>query len=200
MKFFTNTQAGASAIRRAMLAILPVLALIIAAFPFATATPATAGMAGNLLLPLGGHKQAPLDFTLRDVMTGKEIRLSSLRGKVVVVNFWSIACPPCRAEIETLKDLWKKLKGLDVELITVHVGADANKVRAFMQEKNIDIPVLHDEFENVAKAWGAMHLPVTYVLDTDGKLAFIAFGARNWKNPQITRLLLTLISPLQGSE
>ncbi len=199
MKSFTNMQAGALAIRRFMLAVLPMLALIVSALPFATA-PARAGMAGNLLLPLGGHKQAPLDFTLRDVMTGKEVRLSSLRGKVVVVNFWSIACPPCRAEIETLKDLWKKLKGLDVELITVHVGADANKVRAFMQEKNIDMPVLHDEFENVAKAWGVMHLPVTYVLDTNGKLAFIAFGARNWKNPQITRLLLTLISPLQGSE
>ncbi len=198
MAFYTKGFGAFAVVNRFMPTMLMLLTLLLAALPLGTQ--AQAEMGGKLLLPLGGHKQAPLDFTLRDVMTGKEVRLSSLRGKVVVVNFWSIACPPCRAEIETLKELWKKLKGMDVEVLTVHVGGNANKIRAFMQEKDIDVPVLHDEFENVAKAWGALHLPMTYVLDTEGRLAFIAFGARNWKNPQITRLLLTLVSPLHGSE
>ena len=179
---------------------LPLLALLLASPLFVPRAQAEMGGGRKLLLPLGSQRQAPLDFTLRDVMTGREVRLSSLRGKVVVVNFWSIACPPCRAEIDTLKELWKRLRGLDVEVITVHVGGRAEKVRAFMQEKDIDLPVLHDEFENVAKSWGALHLPVTYVLDPEGRLAFVAYGARNWKNPQMTRLLLTLVSPLQGSE
>ena len=159
------------------------------------------GMSGHsmLLTPLG-HKRAPLDFTLKDVMTGKPVRLSSLRGKVVVVNFWSLACPACRAELPTLQKLWHKLKGMDVEVLAVHIGGDAAKVRAFMQKNDIKVPVLHDEGENVAKAWGVAHMPVTYVLDTEGKLAFIAYGARNWQNPQLMRMLLTLVSPLHGNE
>ena len=159
------------------------------------------GMSGDtpLMLPLG-HKRAPLDFTLKDVMSGKPVRLSSLRGKVVVVNFWSTACPACRQEMPTLQKLWNRLKGLDVAVLTVHIGGDAAKIRAFVQENDVKVPVLHDDGENVAKAWGVAHMPVTYVLDTDGKLAFIAYGARNWQNPELARLLLTLLSPVQGSE
>ena len=200
MKFFTNERGKVFGFARMAWLALPLLALLLALPLLAPQARAEMGGGRKLLLPLGSHRQAPLDFTLRDVMTGREVRLSSLRGKVVVVNFWSIACPPCRAEIETLKQLWKKLKGMDVEVITVHVGGHAEKVRAFMQKKDIDMPVLHDEFENVAKSWGVVHLPVTYVLDPEGRLAFVAYGARNWKNPQMTRLLLTLVSPLQGSE
>jgi len=170
------------------------------AFALTMVRPAGAGMAeGTLLTPLG-HKRAPLDFTLKDVMTGKQVRLSSLRGKVVIVNFWSIACPACRAEIGTIKDFWNKVKGLDVALLTVHVGGSAEKVRAFMQKNGVTVPVLHDEGENVAKAWGVAHIPVTYILNPDGTLAFVAFGARNWQNPQLLQTIMSLVPTLQGSE
>ncbi len=176
------------------------LLLAVAVMALSVMRPANAGMAeGTLLTPLG-HKPAPLDFTLKDVMTGKPVRLSSLRGKVVVVNFWSIACPPCRAELPTMKAFWDKLKGLDVALLAVHIGGDAAKVRAFMQKNGITLPVLHDENENVAKAWGVSHLPVTFILNPDGTLAFIAYGARNWKNPQLLQSIMALVPILQGSE
>ena len=177
-------------------AMLMLLALVMA---ISTARTASAMGEGRLLTPLG-HKPAPLDFTLKDVVSGKPVRLSSLRGKVVIVNFWSIACPVCRAELPTMKTFWEKLKGLDVAVLTVHVGGDAGKVRAFLQENGITLPVLHDENENVAKAWGVAHLPVTYILNPDGTLAFIAYGARNWKNPQLLQTIMALVPTLQGTE
>ncbi|GEM_PF-501293 len=152
-----------------------------------------------LLLPLS-HRRAPLDFTLPDVNSGKNLRLADLRGKVVVVNFWSTACPACRAEMPTLQKLRDRLRGMDVEVLSVHIGGDADKVRAFLKDNGINMAVLQDVGGNVAKAWGALHLPVTYVLAQDGSIAFVAYGARNWNNPQITRLITTLIPPLQGSE
>ena len=60
--------------------------------------------------------------------------------------------------------------------------------------------MLHDENENVAKAWGVAHLPVTYILNPDGTLGFIAYGARNWKNPQLLQSIMALVPTLQGSE
>ena len=192
------TATRTSAISHLMKTAMLLLATVMLALP--TMRPAQAGMAeGNLLTPLG-HKRAPLDFTLKDVMTGKPVRLSSLRGKVVIVNFWSIACPACRAEIGTIRDFWKKVKGLDVALLTVHVGGDAEKVRAFMQKNGVTVPVLHDEGENVAKAWGVAHIPVTYILNPDGTLAFVAFGARNWQNPQLLQTIMSLVPTLQGNE
>ena len=181
--------------RRAAMLLLTLVVLALNAM-----RPAHAGMAeGSLLTPLG-HKPAPLDFTLKDVMNGKPVRLSSLRGKVVVVNFWSTACPVCRAELPTMKAFWDKVKGLDVVLLTIHVGGGADKLRAFMQKNGITLPVLHDENENVAKAWGVAHLPVTYIVNPDGTLAFIAFGARNWKNPQLLQSIVALVPTLQGGE
>ena len=191
-----------TAIRMPRLSRLTKLAaafLAIAMIGLPVAQPARAMGEGTLLTPLA-HKRAPLDFTLKDVMTGKPVRLSSLRGKVVIVNFWSIACPACRAEIGTIRDFWKKVKGLDVALLTVHVGGDAEKVRAFMQKNGVTVPVLHDEGENVAKAWGVAHIPVTYILNPDGTLAFVAYGARNWKNPELLEMIIALVPPLQGSE
>ncbi len=181
--------------------IMKALALVLMAalFSLTTQHSASAMGEGTLLTPLG-HKRTPLDFTLKDVMTGKPVRLSSLRGKVVIVNFWSIACPACRAEIGTIKDFWNKVKGLDVALLTVHVGGDAANVRAFMQKNGVTVPVLHDEGENVAKAWGVAHIPVTYILNPDGTLAFVAFGARNWKNPELLQAIISLVPPLQGNE
>lgn len=154
----------------------------------------------SMLMTPMGHKAAPLNFTLKDINTGKPVRLSSLRGKVVVVNFWSTACPACRAEMPTLQKLWQKMKGMDVAVLSVHIGGDAEKVRAFLKEKGVQMPVLLDDGENVAKSWGALHLPVTYVLNPDGTLAFVAYGARNWQNPQIAQMLTALISPLHGNE
>ena len=194
---------GSNGIARRLLGVFAAAALLIGGATAATAQ--VGGMSaetqpkGMLMTPLG-HKAAPLDFTLKDVNTGKPVRLSSLRGKVVVVNFWSTACPACREELPTLQKLWRKMKGMDVAVLTVHIGGDAEKVRAFLKEKGVNMPVLLDDGENVAKSWGALHLPVTYVLNPDGKLAFVAYGARNWQNPQIARLLTALISPLHGNE
>ena len=176
------------------------LLFVAAALTLPGAHLAAAGVAqGSLLTPLADER-APLDFTLRDVMTGKPVRLSSLRGKVVIVNFWSTACPACRAEIATIGDFWKKMKGLDVALLTVHVGGNAEKVRAFMRETGAGVPALHDEGENIARAWGVAHIPVTYIVNPDGTLAFVAFGARNWQNPQLLQTIMSLVPSLHGNE
>ena len=148
----------------------------------------------RLLMPVK-VKPPALDFMLDD-MNGKTWRLKDLRGKVVVINFWATSCPVCRVEMPTLQEFWRRMKKVDVEVLTIHVGGTEKEVRDFMREHKLELPVLHDEFKRISRAWGVFQLPITFVLDANGKLAYVAFGGRNWLNPEIASMIMALRPPL----
>ncbi len=148
----------------------------------------------RLLMPIK-KKPPALDFLLED-MNGKSWQLSRLKGKIVVINFWAVSCPVCRVEMPTLEKFWQKMRRIDVQVLTIHVGHTAREIRDFINEHGLKLPVLHDPSKKISRAWGVFNLPVTFVLDTQGRLAFIAFGGRNWLNPEIASMILALRSPL----
>ena len=148
----------------------------------------------QLLTPV--YKKPPaLDFMLED-MNGKVWQLSKLKGKVVVINFWSISCPVCRVEMPALEQMWKKLGKLDVQVLTIHVGHRKEEVLEFMKKNNLTLPILHDPKKSVARSWGVFTEPITFVLNPEGKVAYMAFGGRNWMNPMLHRMILALQPPL----
>ena len=177
---------------RFLLRSLVALMLLLAPAMFSGAP--TRAMDVRLLMPVK-KKPPALDFMLED-MNGKVWQLSDLRGKVVVINFWAVSCPVCRVEMPTLQKFWQRMKKLDVQVLTIHVGHTEAEVRKFIRENNLKLPVLHDPYKRVARAWGAFTLPLTFVLNPDGKLAYIAFGGRNWLNPEIANMILALRPPL----
>ena len=148
----------------------------------------------QLLTPV--HKKPPaLDFILED-MNGNVWQLSRLKGKVVVINFWSISCPVCRVEMPALQQMWEKLGKLDVQVLTIHVGHSKEEVLEFAKENGLTLPILHDPKKSVARAWGVFTEPITFVLNPEGKVAYMAFGGRNWMNPTLHRMILALQPPL----
>ncbi len=147
-----------------------------------------------LLMPIK-KKPPALDFLLED-LNGKVWQLADLKGKVVVINFWAISCPVCRVEMPTLEKLWRKFGKMDVQVLTIHVGHTEAEIRRFVEELDLKLPVLHDPSKKISRSWGVFNLPVTFVLDTEGKLAYIAFGGRNWLNPEIIRTIIALRPPL----
>jgi peroxiredoxin len=173
--------------------LLMVLALLLAPAMFAP-KPAQA-MDVRLLMPVK-TKPPALDFMMDDLTNGKVWRLSDLRGKVVVINFWAISCPVCRVEMPTLQEFWRRMKKMDVQVLTIHVGHTEAEVKKFVRENHLQLPVLHDPFKRVARSWGVFNLPITFVLNPDGKLAYVAFGGRNWLNPEIANMILALRPPL----
>ncbi len=148
----------------------------------------------RLLMPVK-VKPPALDFMLED-LNGKTWQLQNLKGKVVVINFWATSCPVCRVEMPTLQKFWRRMKKVDVQVLTIHVGGSEREVRDFVKSHDLELPVLHDPFKRVARAWGVFRLPITFVLNTDGKLAYIAFGGRNWLNPEIASMIMALRPPL----
>lgn len=109
------------------------------------------------------------DFTLKTT-DGGAISLSSLRGKVVLLNFWATWCPPCRAEMPDLEALQRHY-GADHEFVVLGVNnmEGADEVAAFAQRQGITFPLLLDADGRVgAKLFGVRYLPTSLIIDRDG--------------------------------
>ena len=109
------------------------------------------------------------DFTLTDVREQKW-NLKSLRGKVVLVNFWTTWCPPCRSEVPDLEAVYRRFRdqGLVVLAIT---DEEASAVKPFLSEQNVTYPVLLDPGKKVRELFRVNGIPVSLVYDREGRLA-----------------------------
>jgi peroxiredoxin len=144
----------------------------------------------------GPARGAPVpDFELTD-LAGARVALSSLRGRVVFVNFWATWCPPCRDEAPSLERMYGRLhdEGFDVLAISVDASSDRGAVAEFQREFGLSFPVLLDPEQNVHAAFGVTGVPETYVIDTRGRLAERFIGPRNWDDPRYARAVRRLLA------
>lgn len=136
--------------------------------------------------PLVGHS-AP-DFAL-PTLTGEEIRLSDLRPKVVVVNFWATWCPPCIEETPSLRRFSEILKDEGVIVVGVSVDEDLDALRKFVAEYELSFPVARDPKRAVAARYGTFKFPETYIIDRSGKIAEKIVSAVNWEDPRMVEFV-----------
>ncbi|HJX30303.1 MAG TPA: TlpA disulfide reductase family protein [Thermodesulfobacteriota bacterium] len=115
-------------------------------------------------------KPAP-DLKLTDI-NGNTFKLSDYRGKVVIINFWALWCPPCQIEIPHLVSLYDKYKdnGLVVLGIAISSGND-KKIKEKAKEWNINYPVINgDEFPSVGRNFREVRaIPNSYIINQEGK-------------------------------
>lgn len=117
------------------------------------------------------------DFTLTD-LNGKEVSLSNLRGKVVLLEFWATWCLPCRESIPAMNEIYKRYsdKGLVVLGISVDKGQNIlEDVRAFAREFSIQYPVAIDS-KSVSNHYGVYSIPTTVLIDKEGKIVLKNIG------------------------
>ncbi len=131
------------------------------------------------------------DFTLQD-MDGKTWRLSELRGRPVIVNFWATWCPPCREEMPSMQRAWEQLRTEGVMMLAVNVGESADTVFQFTANYPVDFPLLLDLDSAVLGQWPVRGLPATFVVDTQGRIAYRAIGGREWDDPRLLAPVLKL--------
>lgn len=109
------------------------------------------------------------DFTLGD-LNGKEISLSSLKGKNVMLNFFATWCPPCKAEMPDMEKLYQETKNSDLIIIAVNLGEDQATVKDFMKKNGYNFEVVLDLKGTVADKYGVSAIPTTYFLDKEGNI------------------------------
>ena len=140
------------------------------------------------------------DFALEDI-DGKKRRLSDLRGKVVLVNFWATWCPPCRREMPSIERLSHRLKGADFEILAVNVAENLDTVFSFTGTLDPvpTFPIVFDRDSSVLKAWPVRGLPTTFILDKQGRIAYRAVGGREFDDPAILAQLQSLLDERPGT-
>lgn len=127
-------------------------------------------------------------------MDGKQVDLESLKGKVVLVNFWATWCPPCRREMPSLQRLWKKLGASKLQIVAVNVGEDADTVLGFMGmlDESPTFPIVFDKDSDTLRAWPVRGLPTTFLIDKRGHIAYRAVGGREFDSPENIRFITGL--------
>lgn len=118
--------------------------------------------------------QAP-DFTLKS-RSGENIKLSELRGDVVMINFWASWCAPCRQEMPLLEELHKKYSDLGFVLLGVNVEEDSSKAGELLREVPVSFPVLYDNKNDVTKLYKVVAMPSTVMVDRDGNMRYLHRG------------------------
>ncbi len=116
------------------------------------------------------------DFTLK-TLDGKDVQLSSLRGKAVLLNFWATWCEPCKIEMPWLVDLQKKYRMQGLEIVGVAMDDSGEKTIAdFAHKMQVNYTVLVGS-EKVAQMYGGLDgLPTSFFLGRDGKVVDTALG------------------------
>ena len=124
------------------------------------------------------HRQ-DANFTLTDLQ-GKSWSLKSLRGEVVLVNFWATWCPPCQKEMPDLEALYKRFRNQRFVILSIS-DEEADKVRPFISEHKITYPVLLDPGRKVHKLFEVEGIPKSFVYDREGKLVAQSIDMRTQK-------------------
>ena len=127
-------------------------------------------LAGALVLLLGQKPAAPqVAFA---ALNGEKVALDSLRGKVVLVNFWATSCPGCIKEMPDLVKTYQKYHSRGLETIAVAMSYDPPEyVRQFAEKNGLPFTVALDTDGAVAQAFGNVRLtPTTFVIDKQGKI------------------------------
>jgi peroxiredoxin/outer membrane lipoprotein-sorting protein len=120
-------------------------------------------------------KPAP-DFTLPG-LDDKPVKLSAMKGSVVVLDFWATWCGPCVASLPHLDQLYKEQSPKGLKVYAVNLQEEKDAVKAFVEKKKWTLPVLLDSQGEVAKQYGADAIPETVIVGKDGVVKKVFIGA-----------------------
>ncbi len=131
---------------------------------------------------LGSRLSAP-DFTLPQ-RNGEPWTLSEHRGKVIVMNFWTVTCKPCIQEMPTIETLAQIAENWDdVEVVAVSTDQSWAEVNAVIERESRITHLLDSETKVVTDRFGTKLYPETWIIDGDGLVRFRYDGALDWSNP-----------------
>ncbi|MCX6555637.1 MAG: TlpA disulfide reductase family protein [Candidatus Aminicenantes bacterium] len=115
--------------------------------------------------------EEPPDFSAKDV-SGRSVKLSELKGKVVLLDFWATWCPPCRVEIPNLLGIFRNFKDKDFVMISISLDRDLQAARLFVKDKKMDwLQIIDLETgQAIAALYQVEYIPSTFIINRRGKI------------------------------
>jgi thiol-disulfide isomerase/thioredoxin len=147
-----------------------------------TETPAKSSVAAE--------KHLAPDVSVVSVATGNTLKLSDLKGKVVLLNFWATWCPPCREEIPSMMKLNTVMAGKPFQMVAISIDEDGKPaVESFFKESGLSLPAYLDESGASSKAYGITGVPESFIIDKQGVLVKKVIGGFAWDSPEAVSFL-----------
>lgn len=148
------------------------------------------------------HKGGETGTFLRDAplvgMSGESHRIAEFRGHPLVVNVWASWCGPCRTEMSSLERL-SRIGAGRFRVIGVSTDDDANLAREFLLRTGVSFPNFHDYDQQLERqVFGAAAIPLTLIVDAEGRVVQRILGARAWDTPQSLDLIEDAIGRQSG--
>ncbi len=134
------------------------------------------GAAGSDIIAAAARiGSAAPDITL-DTLDGKTISIAALKGKAVVLNYWASWCPPCRAEMGALNEVYRDYRERGVVILGVNQMEPAATAAAFVHQQKLQFPIALDIDGQATRLYRVSALPTTYFIDRNGVIRDIIYG------------------------
>ena len=138
-------------------------------------------------------KAAP-ELALKDI-NGKDFRLSALKGKVVLLEFWATWCPDCREVLPSMQELFTKYTGKGLEVAAVSIEVKTEAVRPFLVKNGYTFPVLlaDRKADDLKKTFRANRIPTAWLIDRKGiiRAGYVEYGEKG--APEVEAQIVKLL-------
>jgi peroxiredoxin len=116
-----------------------------------------------------------INFKL-DNIEGNEVELDSLKGKVVLVNFWGTWCKPCEKEMPAIQSAYDKYNSDGFEVLAVNIQESNFAVKKYINKRNLEFPVLLDKSGAIKDKYDVYNIPSSFFIDREGRVAKVFEG------------------------
>jgi thiol-disulfide isomerase/thioredoxin len=163
--------------RRLLAAAVTAILLAIVAAPVGARTPGE--------VPIG----AILREAQMDALIGPSKKLSDFRNKPLLINVWASWCGPCRDEMGSLERLARRYGGKQFHVVGISTDDYRDRASGFLKAYKITFPNFIDHALLLENMLGADHLPLTLLVDAQGKVLGKYYGSRDWDSPDAVKLI-----------
>ncbi len=123
---------------------------------------------------------------------GRPVPLSALRGHVVFLSFFASWCPPCTAELPAIQNLYGRFRGVPEVRFLLVSQEDPASLQSYLAGRNLTVPILREDGA-LARQFGVEAIPVTFLLDREGRVLYRHDGAARWDAEGVGEFIRNLL-------
>lgn len=174
-----------------------VLALITLFSPSLAGQPTLTELVGKLNLSGYPPGTKPPEFN-GHTADGQTVSLVSLRGKVILLNFWATWCLECRPEMPLFEQLHRDFAAQGLSILGINAREGTAAIQRYAKELGLTFPLVLDPKGEINASYGVIGLPTTFLIGRDGRAVALAVGPREWAGTEARALIKTLLAEQIG--
>ena len=195
---FAEAMKAKKIIDRAGRLIMGVVVATVATFTVQEASWAqVADLLHELNLTTYSRPTMPPDFNGRTA-DGSDLSLASLKGKVVLLNFWATWCLECRPEMPAFERLHREFSAQGLAVVGINAREETSTIREYAKELGLTFPLISDPTGKINSAYGVIGLPTTFLIGRSGRAVALAVGPREWSAKPARALIQALLAEPAG--